>query len=72
MSYTLEQYYTLKAAIAGGSKTVKYGDKEVEYRTLDEMLQILKLMEAELFPDTNGTAGQPSTRRVAAFSKGLG
>ena len=69
--YTLEQYYTLKAAIAGGSKTVKYGDKLVEYRSLDEMLQILALMEAELFPDNTAIAGQPSNRRVAAFSKGL-
>lgn len=69
--YTLEQYYTLKAAIAGGSKTVKYGDKLVEYRSLDEMLEILNLMKAELFPNTGEVAGQPSRRRVVAFYKGL-
>lgn len=70
--FTVEQYNALKSAIAQGSQTVKYGDKLVTYRTLTEMLEILKLMEAELFPDTNAVPGQPSTRRVASFTKGLG
>lgn len=49
MAYTLEQYTTLKDAIAMGVTVVKYGDKDVQYRSLTEMLKILSIMEAELF-----------------------
>lgn len=65
--YTVEQYNTLKAAIAQGVYRVKYADKEVEYQSLTDMLRILKLMETELGinPNANG-------RRVyAEFKKGL-
>lgn len=50
MPYTEQQYNTLKDAIANGSSKVKYGDKEVEYRSLSEMRSILSEMTAELFP----------------------
>ena len=66
MAYTLEQYEALKAAIAGGELSVRYVDRSVTYRSFDEMLRILRLMEAELFPDVGGTGG----RRLTSFSKG--
>jgi len=50
MTYTSEQYQKLKDAIALGATTVKYADKEITYRNLSEMKQILNMMEAELFP----------------------
>lgn len=68
--YTLEQYNSLKAAIATGSQTVKYGDKTVEYRSLSEMTQILRMMETELFPAPTAP-GLAAGRRVVEFSKGL-
>ena len=68
MAYTQEQYDTLKAAIAGGELSVRYADRSVTYRSIDEMIRILKLMEAELLPDA-APAGQ-SGRRYASFSKG--
>jgi hypothetical protein len=46
--YTQAQYDTLVAAIAQGVTTVKYGDKEITYRSLNEMLRIKKEMEADL------------------------
>ena len=67
MAYTQEQYEKLKAAIAGGELSVRYADRSVQYRSIDEMVRILKLMEAVLFQDSAGTVG---TRRYTSFSKG--
>lgn len=50
--YTIQQYNELKAAISQGVTRVKHQDKEVNYRSIDEMLRIKKLMELELFPST--------------------
>ena len=66
MAYTLEQLDALKAAIAQGALSVKYADKEVTYRSLDDMMRIKREMEKELAPEVNR-----STRRYAEFSKGL-
>ncbi|MFB8829065.1 phage head-tail joining protein [Azotobacter sp. CWF10] len=66
MAYTLEQYTALQAAIAEGALTVRYQDKSVQYRSLDEMMRILKLMATELGLNSNNDGG----RRYASFSKG--
>ncbi len=66
MAYTLTQLEVLTAAIAQGALTVKYADKEVTYRSLDDMMRIKREMEKELYPTT-----QKSSRRYAEFSKGL-
>lgn len=65
MAYTIEQLNALKQAIAEGVTAVWYGDKKVEYRSLDEMLRIKRLMENEL--QGNGNSG----KKFASFSKGL-
>ncbi len=74
MSYTLPEYYALKAAIASGTQSVTYGDKSVTYRPLDEMIQVLNLMETELFPDgaTSVKEGRTISYTVAgtAINKG--
>lgn len=48
MAYTQTQYDSLTAAIAQGVTTVKYGDKEIIYRSLAEMKQIKSDMEVAL------------------------
>ena len=65
--YTLEQYTVLSEAIATGALEVKYGDKTVKYRTLDEMIRILKIMTDQLFPSQNKNNG----RVYSSFSKGV-
>lgn len=65
MAYTIEQVTALEAAIAEGALTVKYQDKQVTYRSLDEMLRILKLMKQQL-----GLLGNSGGRTLASFSKG--
>lgn len=43
-SFTLEQLQTLEAAIAKGVFKVKYQDREVTYRSLNEMLKLRSVM----------------------------
>lgn len=64
--YTLSQYQTLTDAIASGALKVKYGDKEVEYRSLDDMIRLQIMMKNCLFPEQNTNNG----RKFASFSKG--
>lgn len=66
MAYTIEQYNALQAAIAEGALSVRYADKSVTYRSLDEMMRILKLMATELGLNACNGGG----RRYASFSKG--
>lgn len=66
MTYTIEQYQKLKAALAGGELQVRYADRSVTYRSADEMLRILRQMESELGLNANNNNG----RRYASFSKG--
>lgn len=66
MAYTIDQYGALVASIAQGAMTVKYADKEVTYRSLNDMIAIKRMMENELFP----TQRRP-TRIYGEFSKGL-
>ena len=68
-TYTQAQYNTLVEAIAQGALAVKYGDKEVTYRSLAEMLKVKEMMATDL--GLNGTAPQDRGRRYAAHSKGL-
>ncbi len=46
--YTQDQYNKLMDAIGQGALLVKYADKEVQYRSLDDMLRIKAIMEADL------------------------
>ncbi|MEO6682590.1 MAG: hypothetical protein ABIN48_07165 [Ginsengibacter sp.] len=48
MAYSQIEYTSLTSAIAQGITTVKYGDKEITYRSLSEMLRIKSDMEVEL------------------------
>ena len=64
-SFTEEQLKNLEKAIADGCLEVKYSDKSIRYRSMDEMLKARDLMRREL-----GKAGS-STRILAKHSKGF-
>jgi len=66
MGFTLEQYEALVKAIIQGAVRVKYADKEVEYRSLDEMLRLKLAMEKDL-----GITQRGIRTTYAKFSKGL-
>lgn len=63
MAYTSEQLTALENAIAEGVLKVEYGDKKVEYRSLNEMIRIRDIIKQALGD------GKPR-RTYAAFSKG--
>ncbi|WP_432687779.1 phage head-tail joining protein [Pseudomonas aeruginosa] len=50
----------------GGALSVRYADRSVTYRSIEEMLRILRLMEDELGLSANNDGG----RRYTSFSKG--
>jgi hypothetical protein len=66
MAWTKQEYDTLKRSIAQGAFRVRYGDKEVEYRSLPEMRETLAMMEKEL-----GIRKPGSNKKFVQFSKGL-
>ncbi len=69
MAWTLDDYDKLKEAIATGALRVEYADKRIEYRSLDDMLRTLALMEKDLgLIDTKKNNGG---RVVGIFNKGL-
>lgn len=64
-SYTLDQLNTLQDAIAQGVLEVKYADKTVTYRSLNEMVRTRTMISRDLGLLT------PS-RKFAVHNKGLG
>ncbi len=50
MSYTQAQLDGLRAAVAGGVRTVKVDGKEVTYASTAEMLRLIAVMERSLQP----------------------
>jgi len=67
VAYTQAQLDALEAAIAEGALVVKYQDKSVEYRSLNDMLKIRGLMQADLSVNPQSTGGLVYPK----FSKGL-
>jgi len=65
MAWTQQDYDNLKAAIATGTKKVKYADKEVEYRSLADMKQTLADIADEL-----GLTANMSRKKYAGVSSG--
>ena len=65
-TWTTEDLAAIESAIAKGVKTVKYTDREVTYRSLDEMLKIRDLIRNCL-----GITNARGCRKVAQTSKGF-
>lgn len=57
---TSAQVSALKAALVSGKRRVRFGDREIEYRTLAEMKEALAIAEQEL-------AGKRRIRRTAPY-----
>jgi hypothetical protein len=66
--YTQTQLDALNNAIAMGVLSVMYGNKTVQYRSLDDMIRLRDLMAADLNPQK---AGIRNRRRFGEFDKGL-
>lgn len=73
VKFTEENLNALNEAIAEGISKVKYSDKEVEYRSLDDMIKLRNLMKKELCQgSSNAKKGLFGGRRInGRHSKGL-
>lgn len=70
MAWTQTDVDKLKAAIAQGATKVKFADREVTYRSLDEMRETLRMIQAEV--DTASGKVRPRVRRILfSTSNGL-
>lgn len=65
-SWTTEQLQAIEKALAEGVRRVKYQDKEVEYRSLEEMMTLRDAMRRDL-----GLVPSGSFRTVGVYSSGL-
>lgn len=66
-SYTLENLAVLEQAIASGTRSVYYGDKRVDYRSLDEMQRIRNVML-----DALNIGNSKNTTSLGMFGDGFG
>jgi len=64
LGWTQTQLSAIEDAIATGSLLVRYGDKMVQYRNMDDMLRIRELMRREL------GVTEASKQILPEFSKG--
>jgi crotonobetainyl-CoA:carnitine CoA-transferase CaiB-like acyl-CoA transferase len=60
MPYTDQQLQALRDALANGARRVRFADREIEYRSIDELKAAIAAAEAELAKDTN----TPVTRQI--------
>lgn len=65
MAWTADDITALKAAIASGILHVAYADRTITYKSTDDQLKALALMEREVNPTTS------LTHRLASTSKGV-
>lgn len=66
MGWTQTDLDAIENAIKSGTLRVKYSDKEVTYRSLDELLKIRDLIKKDL-----GLSSGVGNRLYASYSKGL-
>ena len=60
MNYTTSQLDALRRALVTGERRVSFGDKTVEYRSVEELQAAIRTVEADLAR----AAGTPATRQI--------
>ena len=63
MAYTIEQLTALEAALAKGEKRVSFGDKTVEYRSVQELKEAMRAVERGLAEQAAATGLVPPPAR---------
>ena len=53
MAYTQAHLDALEAALVKGEKRVTFGDKTVEYRSIEELREAIREVERDLFEQTD-------------------
>lgn len=63
MAYTQSQLDALEAALAKGERRVSFGDKTIEYRTVEELAAAIREVKRGLFEDAVATGLWPGVPR---------
>jgi anti-sigma28 factor (negative regulator of flagellin synthesis) len=71
-TYTEVQLQALHDALAKGEKRVTFGDKTVEYRTVEELKQAIAEVEAAMHKDAVATGLYPRAPRHIRVTTGKG
>lgn len=69
MAFTQSDIDAIRQAIATGQLIVRSGDRMINYRSLDEMRGILRMMEAEVNPPTGASSGSIGRRVYTQFQR---
>jgi hypothetical protein len=71
-TYTESQLQALRDALARGEKRVSFGDKTVEYRTVEELKAAIAEVEAAMHMDAVATGLYPRAPRQIRVTTGKG
>ena len=72
MTYTTTQLEALKRALATGERRVSFGDKTVEYRSVDEIKAAIAAVKRDLFEQAVDTGLWPGAPRQIRVPPGQG
>jgi hypothetical protein len=72
MAYTQAHLDALEAALVKGEKRVTFGDKTVEYRSVDELRAAIKVVKRDLFEQAVDTGLWHGTPRQIRVTTGKG
>jgi len=72
MAYTESQLEALESALAKGERRVTFGDKTVEYRSIDELHAAIKEVKRGLFEQSVATHQWPGAPRQIRVTTGKG
>lgn len=72
MAYTEDQLTALEAALAKGEKRVTFGDKTVEYRSVEELKEAIRAVERGLSAQAANTGLIPPAPRQIRVTTGKG
>jgi multidrug resistance efflux pump len=65
MTYTETDLLELKKALKNSERRVSFGDRSVEYRSIEELKVAIREVEADLARST----GKPKTRQIRATTR---
>ena len=72
MAYTQAHLDALQAALVRGEKRVNFGDKAVEYRSVDELKAAIEVVKRDIFEQAMNTGLQPGAPRLIRITTGKG
>lgn len=72
MAYTQAHLDALEAALARGERRVTFGDKTVEYRSIDELQAAIAAVKRDLFEQATASGLWPGAPRQIRIITGKG